>query len=162
MEESKTIDQAIKEEKAYLKAASKALGADNENAKYFNDRKHYLQAGEKLADTDEKKALIFYQLVDLRNKITFLLYRLRKLTDELDVQFHGLSSIEEATKLVASYREEREEKQAKVKEQIDVITAAENSLDIFKAVCNGMSEEDAKAKLAEYEAQIKKAMGGAQ
>lgn len=162
MEEIKTIDQEIKEEKAYLKAASEALGADNENAKYFNDHKHYLQAGEKLADNDEKKVLIRYQLVDLRNKITFLLYRLSKLTDELDAQFHSLPSIEEAAKSVAFYKGEREKEQAKVKEQIDAITAAENSLDIFKAVCNGMSEEDAKAKLAEYEAQVKKAMGGAQ
>lgn len=160
--EVKTIDQEIQEEKDYLKAASEALGKDDENAKYFNDRKHAIQAGEKLADTDEKKALIRYHLADVRNRITFLLFRLNKLTEELEAQFRSLPSIEEVARSVAAYKEAREKEQDKIKEQIDAVSAVENSLDIFKAVCNGMSEEDARANLAKYEAQVKQAMGGEQ
>lgn len=162
MEEVKTIVQEIEEEKAYLKAASKVLGEKDENAKYFNDHKHFLQAGEKLADTDEKKVLIRYQLNDLRNKITFLLFRLGKLTPELESHFRSLPSIEEAAKSVAYYEEERTKEQNKVKEQVDALHEAENNMDIFKAVCNGMSEEDARARLAQYEQQMKQAIGAKQ
>ena len=57
---------------------------------------------------------------------------------------------------------------AKKKEEEDKFKAEaqrkyeeDQKLDIFKAVCNGMSEEDAKAKLAEYEKQVKQSMGQA-
>lgn len=159
--EEKAIDikPLIKEEKEFLKEAT-ALLEDEDDIKYFKEHKRWLQTGEGLADNQEKEALIRYQYTDLRNKVTFLLFRLGKLTDELEKKFRSMDSIEEVRKSVESYAKLREEDQAVVKKEVERLHEAENRLDIFKAVCNGMSVEDAKAQLAKYEEQIKKAVQG--
>ena len=157
--EVKSISEEIKEEKQYLKEAT-ALLEDEDDISYFKEHERWLQSGQLLADTDEKKMLVRFQLSDLRNKITFLLFRLGKLTPELEAKFRAMDSIEDIRKSVESYGKEREERQNVVKKQVEELRAEENAMDIFKAVCSGMSEEDAKKQLADYEAQIQKAVQG--
>lgn len=157
--EVKTIKQEISEEKSYLKDATVLL-TDEDDIKYFKEHKRWLMAGEALADTDEKLILVRYQYTDLRNKITFLLFRLGKLTKELEDRFRAMDSIEDVRKSVENSSKDRLNRQEELKKQVDALHEEENKMDIFKAVCNGMSEEDAKAQLAKYEEQIQKAVQG--
>ncbi len=151
--------EQIKAEKEYLKLAT-PLVEKEEDAKFFKEHKRWLQAGEALADTPEKHALVWFQYADLRNKITFLLFRYKKLTEEIEAKFFALTPIEEVHQAMQKEAETRQAKQAEVKKVVDELHESENKLDIFKAVCNGMSEEKAKEELAQYEKQLLDNMKG--
>ena len=153
------IKLEIKTEKNFLKNAT-ALITGEDDSKYFKEHKKFLQAGEALADTEEKLTLVLAELVQLRNKAVFLLFRKGKLTPSLTSEFHTLPSIEDMMERVKTFAKTREERQAELKKLIDEAHEEENRMDIFKAVCNGMSEEKAKEELARYEDRLKQAMQG--
>ena len=95
----------------------------------------------------------------IRNQLTFLLFRTGKLTKELEDEFRELTPIEALTATIGEFDAARKEEEDRFKELARAKYEEEQKLEIFKAVCNGMSEEDAKAKLTEYENQVKKSMG---
>lgn len=151
------LKDKIKEEKAFLKAATPLI-KDESDLKYFKDSKKSLQAGEALADNDEKLAILWLHFASLRNKLTFLLFRTGDLTEELEKEFRGLDAIETVNELVngfdAEHKKEEDEFKAIAQKQYE----REQKMDIFKAVCNGMSIEEAEAKLKQYEEQVKQSM----
>ena len=151
-------EEGIKLEKEFLKKATLLLD-DEKDAAYFKDKKKAFQAAEKLADTDEKKAILWGQYGMIRNQITFLLFRTGKLTKEVEEEFRGLTPIEALTASIGEFDAARKEEEDKFKDYARKKYEDEQKLEIFKAVCNGMSEEDAKAKLADYEKQVKQSMG---
>lgn len=151
-------EEGIKLEKEFLKKATPLLD-DEKDATYFKDKKKAFQAAEKLADTDEKKAILWGQYGMVRNQLTFLLFRTGKLTKEIEDEFRGLTPIEALTASIGEFDAARKEEEDKFKEIARTKYEEEQKLEIFKAVCNGMSEEDAKAKLTEYENQVKQSMG---
>lgn len=153
-------EEGIKAEKDFLKKAS-LLIEDEKDAKYFKDRKKAFQAAEKLADTDEKKAILWAQFGQTRNQLTFLLFRTEKLTKEIEAEFRALPPLEVLTAAMGEFDAVHKKEEDEFKEIARKKYEEEQKLDIFKAVCNGMSEEDAKAKLAEYEKQVKQSMGQA-
>lgn len=147
----------IKEEKAFLKEAT-SLIKDEDDKKYFSHAKRSLQAGETLADDDEKLAILWYHLASNRNKLTFLLFRTDALTEELEKKFRAMTTIEDIAKEVEKYDAEHKKKEEEFKAIAQKEYEAEQKMDIFKAVCNGMPEEEAKAKLKQYEEQVAKSM----
>ena len=151
-------EEGIKAEKEFLKKAT-LLVDDEKDAKYFKDKKKAFQAAEKIADTDEKKAMLWGQYGMIRNQLTFLLFRTGKLTKELEDEFRSLTPIEALTATIGEFDAARKEEEDRFKELARAKYEEEQKLEIFKAVCNGMSEEDAKAKLTDYENQVKKSMG---
>lgn len=151
-------EEGIKAEKEFLKKAS-LLVDDEKDAKYFKEKKKAFQAAEKLADDDEKKAILWGQYGMIRNQLTFLLFRTSKLTKEIEDEFRTLPPLEILTEAIGEFDAARKEEEDRFKEIARKKYEEEQKLEIFKAVCNGMSEEDAKAKLAEYENQVKQSMG---
>lgn len=147
----------IKEEKEFLKEAT-VLIKDEDDAKFFKKAKRSLQAGEALADDDEKFAILWYHLASNRNKLTFLLFRTDALTDELEKKFRGMTPIEEVAKEVEKFEAEHKKKEEEFKAMAQKEYGAGQKMDIFKAVCNGMPEEEAKAKLKQYEEQVAQSM----
>ena len=153
-------EEGIKAEKDFLKKASLLID-DEKDAKYFKDKNKAFQAAEKLADTDEKKAILWAQFGSTRNQLTFLLFRTGKLTKEIEDEFRAMPPLEILTEAIGEFDAKRKEEEDKFKEYARKKYEEDQKLDIFKAVCNGMSEEEAKAKLAEYEKQVKQSMGQA-
>lgn len=151
-------EEGIKAEKEFLKKAS-LLVEDEKDAKYFKDKKKALQAAEKLADDDEKKTMLWGQFGMVRNQLTFLLFRTGGLTKEVEDEFRELPPLEALDAAVKVFEEAHKKEEDEFKALAHKKYEEEQKLDIFKAVCNGMSEEEAKSKLAEYEAQVKKSMG---
>lgn len=158
------LEGKIKEMTAFLKKATDILKSSNEasedDLKYFNDHRKWLMAGRALADTNEKLALILLQYVSLVNKLFFLLIRKDIQWQSLLDDYRQLDSIELMQSWVEEYNEVRRKRQEEVKAQVEALKEDEDKLDVFKAVCNGMSEEEAKKQLAQYEDQMKKAMSG--
>lgn len=150
--------EGIKLEKEFLKKGSLLID-DEKDAKYFKEKKQAFQAAEKLADTDEKWAILWGQYGMIRNQLTFLLFRTNKLAKELEDEFRTLTPLEVLTEAIGQFDAAHKEEEDRFKELAQKKYEEDQKLDIFKAVCNGMSEEDARAKLAEYEAQVKKSMG---
>lgn len=148
----------IKEEKAYLKEATPLI-SDESDLKYFKDEKKALQAGEALADDEEKLAILLLHFVSIRNKLTFLLFRTGALTKELEEKFRALVAIEDVNAEVNKFDAEHKKKEDEFKALAQKEYETEQKLDIFKAVCNGMSAEEAEAKLKQYEEQVAKTMG---
>ena len=95
----------------------------------------------------------------IRNQLTFLLFRTEKLTKELEEEFRALPPLEILTEAISVFDAEHKKEEEEFKEIARKQYDAEQKREIFKAVCNGMSEEDAKAKLADYEKQVKQSMG---
>ena len=151
-------EEGIKAEKEFLKKAS-LLVDDEKDAKYFKEKKKAFQAAEKLADDDEKKAILWGQYGMIRNQLTFLLFRTSKLTKEVEDEFRALPPLEILTEAIGEFDAARKEEEDRFKDYARRKYEDEQKLEIFKAVCNGMSEEDAKAKLTEYENQVKQSMG---
>lgn len=151
-------EEGIKAEKDFLKKAS-LLVKDEKDAEYFKEKKKALQAAEKLADDDEKKTMLWGQFGMVRNQLTFLLFRTGDLTKEVEDEFRKLPPLEALDAAVKVFGEAHKKEEDEFKALAQKKYEEEQKLDIFKAVCNGMSEEEAKAKLAEYEAQVKKSMG---
>jgi len=150
--------ELIKEEKEYLQEATPLI-SDESDLKYFKDEKKALQAGEALADDDEKLAILLLHFVSTRNKLTFLLFRTGALTKELEEKFRALVAIEDVNAEVNKFDAEHKKKEDEFKALAQKEYEAEQKLDIFKAVCNGMSAEEAEAKLKQYEEQVTKSMG---
>lgn len=151
-------EEGIKLEKNFLKKAS-LLVKDEKDANYFKEKKKALQAAEKLADDDEKKAMLWGQYGMVRNQLAFLLFRTSDLTKEVEDEFRSLPPLEVLDATVKVFEEAHKKEEDEFKAFAQKKYEEEQKLDIFKAVCNGMSEEEAKAKLAEYEAQVKQSMG---
>lgn len=150
-------EEGIKAEKEFLKKAT-PLVEDEKDAKYFKERKKALQAAEKLADDDEKKAILWAQFGQTRNQLVFLLFRTKRLTQEVEDEFRAMPPLEILTSAMGEFDAKRKEEEDKFKEIARKQYAKEQRLEIFKAVCNGMSEEDAKNRLSEYENQVKQSM----
>ena len=151
-------EEGIKAEKEFLKKAS-LLVKDERDAKYFKDKKKALQAAEKLANDDEKKTMLWGQFGMVRNQLAFLLFRTGDLTKEVEDEFRALTPLEAIDGAIKVFEETHKKEEDEFKALAQKKYEEEQKLDIFKAVCNGMSEEDAKAKLAEYEKQVKQSMG---
>lgn len=151
-------EEGIKAEKEFLKKATLLID-DEKDAKYFKDKKKAFQSAAKLADDDEKKTNLWGQYAMIRNQVVWLLFRTKKLTAELEEEFRALTPLEAISAAVDEFDAAHKKEEDEFKEIARKQYAAEQKREIFKAVCNGMSEEEAKAKLAEYENQVKQSMG---
>lgn len=156
----------IKEEKEFLKTGTetleKAANISDQDKEYFKNQKKVSRAASTYADTIEMRALLLLQLVQERNKLVFLLFRKGLLTETLEKRFRKATPIEDAIKW---YNEEKAKTDAVLEErnkQFAEFKKTQDKMEIFKAVLNGMSVEDAEARLKEYDEQMKQAIQGQQ
>ena len=127
---------------------------------YFKNQKKISRTASSYATTTEMLSLFFLQLVQERNKLVFLLFRKGLLTEDLEKRFRELPPIEKAFEY---YNEEKEKTNAVFEErnkQFAEFKKEQDKVEVFKAILNGMSAEDAEAKLKEYNEEMKKAVQG--
>lgn len=111
-------------------------------------------------DMEYKKATLKAWMVSQANNMMFLLFRRELITPEIDELYRKLISTEEAVKDYDRFEDELKAEAEALEEQRKVYAEKQHSVDIFKAVLNGMSKEQAEAEYEKYKAQIAKAVQG--
>lgn len=143
-------------EKAYelLKALSEKL-TDEDQKKYFEKVLASLDvAADMVGDDEEKQVRIVDAAVKYVNQLAFILFRNGSISEEETAEFRELPAPEETSKKVREFEDAHQAKIDAINEQQKAIMDERKGLDLFLAIISGMSEEEAKAKMAQYEAQI--------
>lgn len=144
----------IKQVQSYIAKATKALG-DDENVDYFEKVVESIDnALNAMADNENKHAMLEDAVTRWANQIAFILFRQEKLTDELEKEYRSFKPVTDTTARVKEFKDAMQAEIDEINERHGEITTRQKGLDIFQAIIGGMSAEDAKAKLEEYEEQL--------
>ena len=107
-----------------------------------------------MADNEEKYAYLYFATLNWANQASIFLLQANKFTKELEEEYRSFPLPETAE---ANYKEFKNARQAEVDrinaEQKEVMDK-QRGFEIFQAIVGGMSKEEAKAKMEEYEKQI--------
>lgn len=106
------------------------------------------------------EAILKGWMVSQANNIVFLLWRRGIMTPEIEEAYRQLPSTEEAVKDYDKFEDETKKEAEALEEQRKVFAEKQHEIDIFKAVLNGMSKDQAEAEYEKYKAQMAKAMRG--
>ena len=122
----------------------------------FNTASGMLQGDNK----DYMEAMLKGWMVSQANNMVFLLWRRGILTPEIEAMYRELPSTEEAVKEYDEFEDGMKAIADDLEAQRKVFAEKQHEIDIFKAVLNGMSKQQAEARYEEYKAQVAKAMKG--
>ena len=122
----------------------------------FNTASGMLQGDNK----DYMEAMLKGWMVSQSNNMVFLLWRRGILTPEIEAMYRELPSTEEAVKEYDEFEDGMKAIADDLEAQRKVFAEKQHEIDIFKAVLNGMSKQQAEARYEEYKAQVAKAMKG--
>lgn len=111
-------------------------------------------------DADYKTAILKAWMVSQANNMVFLLWRRGVMTPEIETAYRKLPTTEEAVKDYDDFEDEFKAEAEKLEESRKELAEKQHSIDIFKAVLNGMSKQQAEAEYEKYKAQVAKAMRG--
>ena len=130
---------------------------DEKQKEYFTKIAESIRVASGMANNDEKLIRLCDASVKYANQVMFILFRTDKISDELAAKFRTLITPEETGKDVRQIEDERQARIDAITEQQQAIIAEQRDLDIFTAVIAGMSKEEAEAKMAAYEEEVKAA-----
>ena len=122
----------------------------------FNTASGMLQGENK----DYMEAMLKGWMVSQANNMVFLLWRRGILTPEIEAAYRELPLTEEAVKDYDKFENEQKAIADELEAQRKAYAEKQHEIDIFKAVLNGMSKQQAEAEYEKYKAQIAKAMKG--
>ena len=111
-------------------------------------------------DKDYLEAMLKGWMVSQANNMVFLLWRRGILTPEIEAAYRELPSTEEAVKDYDAFEDAQKAVADDLEAQRKAFAEKQHGIDIFKAVLNGMSKEQAEARYEEYKSQVAKAMRG--
>lgn len=141
------------------KNASKLV--DEADASSFKDIVTYLENAKTIADTDKKVACLVDAATKYANQLAFRLFVEGSLDNETAEVFKKFETVKTTSENTRGWGEED-------KSRADAITKLQNEymeerqdFEIFTAVINGMTVEQAKAKQAEYQARRAQALENA-
>lgn len=113
-----------------------------------------------MVNTDaEKTALLGAYAVQEANRVVSDLWREELLTEDLEKEYRALPKMKEMADKYNDWTTKRKARLDAIMDSHKAIMNEEKDLDIFKAVINGMSKEEAEKKHKEYETQQAQAMG---
>lgn len=162
MLEKAPIDQTVE----YIKKATKFLPVetekDKQNLEYFQSIPGYVNTAYTMVDFEdtndkinqEKYAYLRDAVTRWATQITFLLFRQKLLSDELDAEFRALDNVDNTTDAYRAFDDARTEKGKALEAKRNTLVAEQKIVDLFKAVVGGMEPEEAKKKQEEYERQL--------
>lgn len=137
---------------------AKELLADEGDKEYFASALDSVKAAKEIvADNKEKLAYLEDAVTRWANQMTFTLFREGTLTEELEKEYRGFKPVKETTAKCDEFKAARQAEIDKINAEHEVILRAQNGFDIFRAVVGGMTKDEAKAKLEEYEAKLAQA-----
>lgn len=107
-----------------------------------------------------KEAMLKGWMVSQANNMVFLLWRRGIITPEIEEAYRKLPSTEEAVEAYDAFEDEVKAEAEKLEEERKAFAEKQHDIDIFKAILNGMSKQQAEAQYEKYKAQVAKAMRG--
>lgn len=140
-----------------------ALLTEEADIKRFAPIKEIYNTASGMLQGDNKEymeAILKGWMVSQANNMVFLLWRRGILTPEIEEAYRALPTTEEAVKDYDKFEDELKAEAEKLEEGRKEFADKQHGVDIFKAVLNGMSKEQAEAEYEKYKAQIAKAMRG--
>lgn len=142
----------------FIKAATPSL-KDEETKQYFVSVLESAANAEKhMADNEEKEAILVDALVRWANQLAFTLFRENGLTKELEDAYRAIPEVVETTAAVEKLSQARRLEIERINIEQAEIMRQEKGIGIFRAIVGGMSEEEAKKKLEEYDKQVQAAV----
>lgn len=111
-------------------------------------------------NADYKAAMLKGWMVSQANNMVFLLWRRGILTPEIEKAYRALPSTEEAVKDYDDFEDGLKKEVEDLEEQRKAFAEKQHDTDIFKAVLNGMSKQQAEAEYEKYKAQVAQTMRG--
>lgn len=137
----------------YVKKALFILPEDNRDYGYFTKFLDAYDNAEKLADTDEKVAILYATAVKVAHQITSILFRLNKLPEDLLKEYREFPLPEDAEKEYIEVSKPRKEKAEELQKKLAETQDEQIEVDVFIQVVNGVSEEEARQKIEDYKLQ---------
>lgn len=152
--------ETAKQANKIIKDALAKLTNENDIARFSTIPEIFNNAAGMTNGNAMNESLLKGWMVSQANNIVFLLWRRGILDDGIEKAYRELPSTEEATEdYEALLKEDKaiaDEIEAKRKEYMN----GQHELDIFKAVLNGMSKEQAEEQAKKYQEQLAQAMRG--
>lgn len=151
MDVAKKANQIIKDSIALM---------DENGVKYFENLPEIFNNASGMINGNEKaEALLKGWMVSQASQTVFYLWRRGLLTEEIEKAFRELPLTEEAVEDWENFQKAdqkvADELEAKRKEYMN----GQHEIDIFKAVLNGVSKDQAEAKYKEYQKNLARAAG---
>ena len=100
------------------------------------------------------EAMLKGWMVSQANNAVFTAWRRGVVDDELEAEFRALPSTEEAVAEYDKFEEENKKNAEAIEEQRKAYMETQKGVDIFKAVLNGLSKDEAEKRYAEYMKQM--------
>lgn len=142
---------------SYIDTAKESLTNEQSKEYFANTLESLKNAQDNVADNEEKIAILLDSANRFANQLTFTLFRENALTDGLANSYRTFPSVEETSEEANKFKLARRDAIAEINAEQAKIMREEKGISIFKAIIGGMSKEDAKAKLEEYEEELAKA-----
>lgn len=106
------------------------------------------------------EAMLKGWMVSQANNAVFNLWRKGLMTSEIEEAYRELPSTEEAVKEYDEYEDDAKKIAEEIEEQRRAFMEKQQGIDIFKAILNGMSKEQAEAQYEEYKKKLSQATQG--
>lgn len=135
---------------AYIQKAAPALPEGHRDAEYFAKFLENMPKAAEVANTDEKKLLMEDTAVKVANQISFILFREKLLTPELENEYRELPSPEKTTENLEAETKKRTDAAEAASKKIQEHQNAQKDVDIFIQVMGGKSVEEAEEAYNRY------------
>lgn len=134
----------------YVKKATPSLPKDHRDAEYFAKFLENMPKAASIADTDEKRLLMEDIAVKVANQISFILFREKLLTPELESEYRELPSPEKTQANLEAETKKRTSLAEAAAKKIQEHQNAQKSVDIFMQIMGGKSVEEAEEAYKKY------------
>lgn len=135
---------------AYVQKALPSLPKDHRDAEYFAKFLENMPKAAEIADTDEKKFLMEDTAVKVANQISFILFREKLLTPELENEYRELPAPEKTQANLEAETKKRTNLAEAAGKKLQEHQNAQKSVDIFMQVMGGKSVEEAEEAYKKY------------
>lgn len=152
--------ETAKQANAIIRDAFALLTDKKDIERFGNIKEIFNNAAGMINGNEYCEAILKGWMVSQANNIVFLLWRRGLMTPEIEAAYRQLPSTEEAVKDYDDFEESVKKEAEALEEQRKAFAERQQGIDIFKAVLNGMSKEQAEAEYEKYKAQMAKALRG--
>lgn len=143
----------------FISRAKESIKDEDAKATFRDIDVYIKNAKEAMADNEEKCAYLLDAVTRWANQIVFMLFRENNLPEDIKEEFFTFTPVAETTAKARKFIDARQAKIDEINEARAKVTEEQRGLDIFQAIIGGMSKEEAKAKLEEYDQKIAQAQG---
>lgn len=136
--------------KDFIENTLKLLPEDHRDYGYFTKFLATYDTAEKLADTDEKAAILYTTAIRVASQLASILFRFNLLTEEAEKAFREFPPLEAAEEEYHSIAEPRMKHAEDIRAQLEATQDEQMEIDIFIQVVNGRPEEEARERIKGY------------